>query len=52
MAQQTTDPNAGGTMGSQPSQGVFLGRFALVLLGLMAVFTLAVLGSAAFNGFS
>ena len=52
MAQQTTDPHGDGTMGSKPSQGTFLGYFALCLLGLMAVFTIAVLSSAAFHGFS
>ena len=52
MAQQTVDPHGDGTMGSEPSQGKFIGYFALGLLALMAVFTLAVLGSAAFHGFS
>ena len=34
-----------------PVQGVFIGWFALGMIGVMALFTLLVLGSAASQGF-
>ena len=40
MSHDTTEPHGEGTMGSRPSQGVFIGRLALCLLAVMAVFAL------------
>lgn len=36
------DPHGAGSMGSRPSQAIFLGNFALGLLGLMLAFVLLV----------
>lgn len=52
MTHDSTDPHGDGTMGSQPSQGIFIGWLAIGLLTLMAVFTIAVIGAGAMYGFS
>lgn len=43
MAIGQNDPHGSGVMGTQPSQGVFIGWMAIGLLGFMLVFALAVL---------
>ena len=52
MTHDSTDPHGDGTMGSTPSQGVFIGYLALGLLGLMVVVTAFVFIAAATQGFS
>jgi len=42
MSAYQSDPHGSGSMGSRPSQAIFLGNFALVLLALMLVFVLGV----------
>ena len=51
MAAGATDPHGDGTMGSKPSQGIFVGGLALGLLVLMALFVIVVFGAAAIHGF-
>jgi len=51
MTHDSTDPHGDGTMGSKPSQGVFIGWLAIGLLAVMALFTIVVIGSGAMNGF-
>lgn len=51
MTHDSPDPHGDGTMGSTPSQGIFIGWLAVGLLVLMAVFTLVVIGSGAVSGF-
>ena len=43
MAAGETDPHGDGTMGSTPSQGIFIGGMAIGLLAFMGLFTLFVL---------
>lgn len=52
MAAGETDPHGQGTMGSAPSQGIFIGRLAIGLLVLMAVFVMVVFIGASQTGFS
>ena len=52
MTHESPDPHGDGTMGSTPSQGIFIGGLALGLLAFMALFTLFVLLSASLSGFS
>ncbi len=47
MSHDSPDPHA-----EAPAQGIFIGWLAVGLLGLMVVFTLAVLIAAATHGFS
>jgi hypothetical protein len=51
MTHDSHDPHGDGTMGSEPTQGIFIGWLAVGLLVLMAVFTLVVIGSGAVSGF-
>jgi hypothetical protein len=51
MSQDSPDPHGDGTMGSKPSQGIFIGWLAVGLLVFMALFTLLVVGSGAITGF-
>ena len=51
MTHDSHDPHGDGTMGSEPTQGIFIGWLAVGLLVLMAVFTFLVLGSGAISGF-
>lgn len=50
MTHDSPDPHAEGTMGSQPSQGMFIGNLALGLMIFVGLFTLFVLISAAVGG--
>lgn len=52
MAAGAQDPHGEGTMGSEPSQGVFIGRVAIGLLILMALFVAAVFIGASSTGFA
>jgi hypothetical protein len=52
MAAGATDPHGEGTMGSVPSQGIFIGGLAIGLLAFMLLFVAVVFGAAAMNGFS
>ena len=52
MTHDSPDPHGDGTMGSEPSQAIFLGWIAIGLLVLMTAFTLFVVGAAAAHGFS
>lgn len=52
MTHHSPDPHGDGTMGSKPSQGIFIGYWAVVLLVVMALFTGTVLMAAATHGFS
>jgi hypothetical protein len=49
MSDGNSDPHGSGSMGSRPSQAIFLGNFALGLLGLMLVFVLGVTAATAFG---
>jgi hypothetical protein len=51
MTHDSPDPHGDGTMGSKPSQGIFIGWLAVGLLVVMAIFTLAVIGAGATHGF-
>jgi hypothetical protein len=51
MTHDSTDPHGDSTMGSKPSQGIFIGWLAVALLGVMAAFTILVVGSGAMMGF-
>ena len=51
MTHDSHDTHGDGTMGSKPTQGIFIGWLAVGLLVLMAVFTLVVIGSGAAGGF-
>jgi hypothetical protein len=51
MTHDSPDPHGDGTMGSEPSQGIFIGWLAIGLLVLMAVFTAVVIGAGANSGF-
>lgn len=42
MSDYNSDPHGTGNIGSRPSQAIFLGNFALVLLCLMLAFVLMV----------
>lgn len=52
MAAGDTDPHGSGTMGSEPSQGNFIGWLGVGLLGFMALFMIFIFAGAASNGFS
>ena len=52
MAAGANDPHGDGTMGSVPSQGIFLGNLALALLGLTILVPVVILINAALHGFS
>lgn len=47
----THDTHEENSMGSRPSQGIFIGWLALVLIGVIAAFSLFVIGSGALSGF-
>ena len=51
MTHDSHDPHGDGTMGSKPSQGIFIGWLAVGLLVVMAIFTLAVISAGATHGF-
>lgn len=52
MAAGEHDAHGAGTMGSVPSQGIFLGNLALVLLALVILSPVVVIINAAMHGFS
>jgi hypothetical protein len=52
MTHDSPDPHGDGTMGSKPSQGIFIGWLAVGLLVLMAVFTAVLIGAGVTHGFS
>lgn len=52
MTHDSHDPHGDGTMGSEPTQGIFIGWLAVGLLVLMAIFTLAVISAGATHSFS
>jgi hypothetical protein len=52
MAAGEADPHGDGTMGSTPSQGIFIGGLAIGLLAFMALFVVLVFVGAAMTGFS
>jgi len=52
MTHDSHDPHGDGTMGSKPTQGIFIGWLAVGLLILMAIFTLTVISAGANYGFS
>ena len=52
MTHDSSDPHGDGTMGSKPSQGIFIGWLAIGLMGVMAVFTLTLFVAAARMGFA
>ena len=52
MAAGETDPHGDGSMGSVPSQGIFMGGLAIGLLVLMALFVVVVFIGASQTGFS
>ena len=49
MTHDSPDPHGDGSMGSQPSQGMFIGSLALGLMIFVGAFTLFVLIAAAFG---
>jgi hypothetical protein len=49
MSDDNSDPHGSGSMGSRPSQAIFLGNFALGLLALMLVFALGLTVANAFG---
>ncbi|MDB5540100.1 MAG: hypothetical protein JWQ89_1827 [Devosia sp.] len=51
MTHDSPDPHGDGTMGSEPSQGIFIGWLAVGLFVLMVAFTALVVGSAAIYDF-
>ena len=51
MTHDSHDTHGDGTMGSEPTQGIFIGWLAVGLLVLMALFTILVVGSGAISGF-
>jgi hypothetical protein len=51
MTHDSPDQHADGSMGSKPSQGVFIGWLAIGLLVLMAVFAAGVIGAGWSMGF-
>lgn len=52
MTPDSPDPHGDGTMGSKPSQGIFIGWLAVGLLVLMAIFTVVLISAGATHGFS
>lgn len=52
MTHDSHDPHGDGTMGSKPTQGIFIGWLAVGLLVLMAIFTLVLFTAGATHGFS
>jgi hypothetical protein len=52
MAAGETDPHGEGSMGSVPSQGIFIGGLAMGLLVFMGLFVVVVFAAAGMNGFS
>ena len=50
MAAGETDPHGEGTMGSVPSQGIFIGGLAVGLLAFMLLFAITVLAAANMGG--
>lgn len=51
MTHDSTDPHGDGTMGSKPTQGVFIGWLAIGLLAFMAVFAIVLFSAGAMYGF-
>lgn len=51
MTHDSPDPHGEGTMGSRPSQAIFIGWLAVGLLVLMVLFTMLVIGAGAIYGF-
>jgi hypothetical protein len=52
MTHDSPDPHGDGTMGSKPTQGIFIGWLAVGLLVVMAIFTVTVISAGANYGFS
>ena len=52
MAAGEVDPHGEGTMGSVPSQGIFIGGLAMGLLAVMLLFVVVLFAAAARSGFS
>ena len=52
MTHDSTDPHGDGTMGSKPSQGIFIGWLAIGLLAVMAVFAITLFVAGASQGFT
>lgn len=52
MAAGAEDPHGEGSMGSAPSQGIFLGGLAIGLLAVMVLFVAVVFIGAASTGFA
>jgi hypothetical protein len=52
MAAGAQDPHGDGSMGSVPSQGIFVGGVAIGLLVFMALFVAVVFIAAGSNGFA
>lgn len=52
MTHDSHDRHGDGTMGSKPTQGIFIGWLAVGLLVLMAIFTLVLFTAGATHGFS
>lgn len=52
MAAGETDPHGEGTMGSVPSQGIFIGGLAIGLLAFMLLFAVLLFVAAARSGFA
>ena len=50
MAAGETDPHGEGTMGSVPSQGIFIGGLAVGLLAFMLLFAILLLAAANMGG--
>lgn len=50
MAAGETDPHGEGTMGSAPSQGIFIGGLGIGLLAFMLLFAIGVLVAANMGG--
>ncbi|WP_417309024.1 hypothetical protein [Devosia sp.] len=52
MTYDSPDPHGDGSMGSKPSQAIFVGWMGIGLMAFMAVFTLFILIAAGTSGFS
>ena len=50
MTHDSPDPHGDGTMGSVPSQGIFIGYMAIVLLGVALLLMVVVLMAAGSQG--
>jgi hypothetical protein len=52
MTHDSHDPHGDGTMGSKPSQGIFIGWLGIGLIGVMALFVIVVIAAGASQGFT